>query len=408
MPASVPLDAPDLLIFGASVRAAAQSALRAGFRVWGTDLFADADLCAIAQAKSMARYPAGFLREISAAPQVPWMYTGALENYPALISQLAKHRPLWGNSADVVRRARNPLELSKHLPSAGVAFPRTYLAGSYAYPSTAQLAQLSGEESSSGWLLKPKRSGGGSKVIRYKEGMLIAPGEHWYLQQYIEGEPCSAVFVAAAGQATLLGVTRQLQGIDWLHTTGFTYTGSVGPMVLSGQQVAELQHMGSTLAETFGLTGLFGVDLVQLSDDHIQGTSSKFVVIEINPRYTASIEVIERSLGISSIAWHVAACTQGVLPMAHECPDTTNPVVHAKGILFARQVTSFHASIADYVRQQNSDGLSPLVADIPHVGTPIPSGAPIVTLFANGSNEQGALDALRRAVTQFETRFYQS
>src|SRR5690242_9210524 len=91
-----------LLIVGASVRAAAQSAVRAGYRVWGTDLFADADLCAIADAASVARYPSGLLASMTAAPDAPFMYTGALENYPALIERMARLKTCWGNSAEVL------------------------------------------------------------------------------------------------------------------------------------------------------------------------------------------------------------------------------------------------------------------------------------------------------------------
>src|SRR5262245_37770646 len=97
-----------LLLFGASVRAAAFSALRAGLRPWCVDLFADADLSAICpcQALPPAEYPRGFLRACADGPPGPWMYTGGLENRPALVDALARLRPLWGNAGRVLRRAR--------------------------------------------------------------------------------------------------------------------------------------------------------------------------------------------------------------------------------------------------------------------------------------------------------------
>ena len=98
----------DLLIVGASARAAAGSARRAGLRVATCDLFADGDLAACAQATRIGRYPAGLKPWIEQQAAVPWIYTGALENHPGLIEQLAALRPLLGTSADAVRAARDP------------------------------------------------------------------------------------------------------------------------------------------------------------------------------------------------------------------------------------------------------------------------------------------------------------
>ena len=58
---------PSLLIFGASVRAAAFSALRAGLQPWCADLFADADLrarCPTIRVPAEV-YPDGFLHHMT-------------------------------------------------------------------------------------------------------------------------------------------------------------------------------------------------------------------------------------------------------------------------------------------------------------------------------------------------------
>jgi len=98
-----------LLILGASARAAAQSALRAGCRrVWAADLFADADLRACAEVVQVRDYPHGLEAAISQAPDGPWMYTGALENHPRLVDRLARLHPLLGCPGSVA-----PWETSK-------------------------------------------------------------------------------------------------------------------------------------------------------------------------------------------------------------------------------------------------------------------------------------------------------
>src|ERR1700733_2287062 len=94
-------DHVNLLIFGASARAAAFSALRAGLQPWCADLFADLDLayCSRVTRVPGKEYPHAFLSLLQEAPPGPWMYAGGLENHPDLVEQMAQARPLWGNKA---------------------------------------------------------------------------------------------------------------------------------------------------------------------------------------------------------------------------------------------------------------------------------------------------------------------
>jgi hypothetical protein len=79
-----------LLIFGASVRAAAFSALRAGLVPWCVDLFADADLRGRCPAMRLpGKYPDSFLDFAGGLIAGPWMYSGGLENHPLLVHQMS-------------------------------------------------------------------------------------------------------------------------------------------------------------------------------------------------------------------------------------------------------------------------------------------------------------------------------
>src|SRR5207245_11806307 len=113
-----------VLLIGASVRAAAGSALRAGLRPWCVDLFADADLQAACPARRLpGKYPHGFIAAAAAAPAAPWLYTGGLENWPGLIGRLAGQRLLWGNGPDVLRAVRRPEKIAKLLAERGLPCP---------------------------------------------------------------------------------------------------------------------------------------------------------------------------------------------------------------------------------------------------------------------------------------------
>src|SRR5919106_1235059 len=114
-----------LAIVGASVRAAAASAVRAGFQPLAADLFADADLRRIATATPISPYPEGLLDWLRAVEPSAWMYTGALENHPELVDQMAWIAPLWGNPGDVLERVRSPWKLADVLRREGLLFPET-------------------------------------------------------------------------------------------------------------------------------------------------------------------------------------------------------------------------------------------------------------------------------------------
>ena len=204
-----------LILLGASVRAAATSALRAGWTPWCADLFADADLERIAPVRKVAlhQYPRGLLDTLADAPPGPVIYAGALENYPGLIRRI--DRQLWGNPPAVLRAIRNPGRWTRCLQAAGLPCP----------------AIADGPMPGGRWLLKPRRSAGGIGVLPYA-GQPFPPRSH-FLQQRLDGQPVSAVFLGVGRTAILLGATEQIIAADRLNATGFHYAGSVGPMPLS-------------------------------------------------------------------------------------------------------------------------------------------------------------------------------
>src|SRR5208337_966249 len=131
-PAILTMSSSDkLLIFGASARAAAFSALRAGLQPWCADLFADADLQARCPVTRLPtdRYPDGFLDLANSRPPGPWIYTGALENSPRLVRAISSLRPLWGNDAESLHLCRAPGKVASILAAANVPCPPVRLPG---------------------------------------------------------------------------------------------------------------------------------------------------------------------------------------------------------------------------------------------------------------------------------------
>jgi predicted ATP-grasp superfamily ATP-dependent carboligase len=356
-----------LIVVGASVRAVAFSALKAGFSPYAIDLYADRDLAAVCPAVKVASYPRGFVAALEKGPDAPWIYTGGLENYPRLVDQMAEMRPLLGNRGDVLRKVRQPRLVAEAVREAGVAFPEVDWVG----------------EANRKWLVKPRRGSGGLGVRFATDRDLGRPQRGAYLQRYVEGEAASAIFVAAKERAVLVGATRQLLGRDFGLAPEFVYAGSIGPLTLRPEEIAKLQRLGEVLAERFGLVGLFNVDLVR--------TGEQLWVVEVNPRYSASIEVLERVTNFDSIGWHVAACQQRKLP--RQLPAAKGfagkAIVYAKedGIVPVELETVCSAALH-----------TPYLADLPRVGEELKAGQPVVTVFGEGETMEAVAVDLRERV----------
>jgi predicted ATP-grasp superfamily ATP-dependent carboligase len=206
-----------------------------------------------------------------------------------------------------------------------------------------------------------------------------------YFQKWIRGRPCSAVFVGNGKKAVLLGATGQLIGERKLHARPFHYGGSIGPLKLPAVTRDQLQFIGSVLSGAGGLRGLFGIDFV------LSGSTP--VTVELNPRYTASVEILEYGLRIAALAYHCRACAAGQLPKLRR---TIGRQICGKAVLFARKGITF-PRIGPWIPY--ADGAVPLrrmprFADVPAPCARIERGQPILTVFVR----EGSLRACRRSL----------
>jgi predicted ATP-grasp superfamily ATP-dependent carboligase len=375
--------AEPLLIIGASTRAAAFSALRAGLQPWCVDLFADLDLqrhCAVTRLTE--RYPAGFRRFIESELPGPWMYTGALENWPRLVARFSRHRPLWGNGRLPLPLARSPEHVFGFLQARRMPVPALYR-GKEPFDATKR------------WLIKPCRGAAGIGVRFCREGESPPKKASTYCQEFIDGQPVSLLFLGDIRQSRLLGMTRQLIGEPWLHAAPFRYCGSIGPLDPSIVQRPSLEELGDVLAWECYLEGLFGVDGV-LRD----GT---FWPVEINPRYTASVEVLEHATGLRAIAEHAHVFLHGAWGADAISLANAGPYV-GKAILFARDDLIFPADgpwMAELCSPTPVQKL-PAFADIPAAGQQIEASRPILTFFARGATLSACEDALRQIAADLD------
>jgi predicted ATP-grasp superfamily ATP-dependent carboligase len=118
-------------------------------------------------------------------------------------------------------------------------------------------------------------------------------------------------------------------------------------------------------------------------------------VVEVNPRYTASVEVLEYATGLPALALHRSAFDPGTL-----LPPPAGPTaaVVGKAILFARRSLVFpeEGPWLSVLRSPPPVAQMPAFADIPAPGQRVEAGRPVLTFFARADGERSCLDALRR------------
>jgi predicted ATP-grasp superfamily ATP-dependent carboligase len=355
--------------------------VRAGFAPRGIDLFADTDLRRLCPARQLSgRYPQAFLDAIASEGPGPWMYTGGLENWPRLVGQLARHGPLWGNDAVVLRQVRDPWNIRRILQENGLPAPR--------------LEREPPLRPTGRWLVKPLRGAGGNGV-RFAEAPTGRPGGPVYYQDYISGGPVAAIFIGDGRAARLLGVTRQLVGEPWLAAAPFHYCGSIGPLNCE----PAVEQVGEAVAAGCRLRGLFGVDGILCE--------GKFWTVEVNPRYTASIEVLEYATGLQALHHHAAVFT-GRADEPPGLPRRDSTPIVGKAILFARQPVTFpEAGPWSEMLHSPIDPISmPPFADLPSAGEHIETGRPILTFFTQGDTGDKCQARLQQMAVELERALY--
>ncbi len=422
-----------LHIVGASARAAATLSGVADLHT--CDLFADHDLCQVANADKIpgTSFPHEFLRwavskgVAGACGHDPvrsassWMYTGGLENHPGLVDAISDHHQLAGCSGEVLAAVRDPFRLAQFVADARIDGVRSPVI-SWDPETLFNLPQASRQ--SIRVLRKPLKSCGGLGIQKVEAGAEVDDDEAvvevddeakfleeptLYYQQFVEGVPQAGLFLASDDDCRLLGVTR-----SWVNASGgdpFRYEGSLGPLRIDERNAADQNgngdtwlrwlRLGQALSKQFGMRGLFGVDAIVTADYEI-------VPLEVNPRFTASMELLPLIEDRTVVEWHLATCRTGVLPDQQSClaarfPETEQgrpgrPFV-GKGILYAPASSELVGSIEwnDNLRQrliEIATANDATLADLPVNGETICPGSPIMTVLTRGDDPEKIRTAL--------------
>lgn len=356
---------PSILIVGGSARFLAASCHRVGWKVFASDRFGDADLRNVAAGFQFL--PADLTSTDPfwpSLPSMPFLFTGGLENIPVFLEQLASSRLPASASVSAIRAVRDHRQLAITAQHAGLKTPQTCLSPD-------------GLPADGSFLVKPLASVGGHGIQLWRGGGLPARPSIW--QRRHKGTSYGVSLVLTEdGAARLLGVARGMRCRTAANAPGWNYAGSV--TVPSPDWVEEVVTFAGLLASQHGLCGAVGIDC-------IRDPFGQTVILEVNPRPTSSMELVERIDGVSVAASHLKAFGIDSPEAAPPLPRSHLPMA-GKAILYAEKPFAMSSRIAETLAQLADRWPPPAglaaIADLPTHGCEIRAGTPLLTIFADG------------------------
>ena len=255
------------------------------------------------------------------------------------------------------------------------------------------------------FILKPLQGSGGlgifllnnessDKLKQLKEICQNISLENYILQEYIEGINVSSSVLSSHNDRKSLINTKLITEHD-LGNNSFEYSGNVLPLdenslkMFNGSRTKnlddedleknnfniddlndEMKNTSEDLIREFNLIGSNGVD-------YVLDKNGELKVIEINPRFQGTYELVEKVMEINLLDAHIKACEGELI----EIPPIEGYAV--KKIIYAR-------------KQVNIGNLNiPNVYDIPYQGVKIEKDQPLVTLISQNNNLKTAIEDIK-------------
>jgi predicted ATP-grasp superfamily ATP-dependent carboligase len=384
-------DEHSVALFGASCRAAAQSAKRAGAsKIHAWDDFLDADLAHVATVAPLSDWEqdqAGTWIDLHDCSVV---LCGGMENKPQLVDQLIRLGARCGTTGDALRELRSCTNWKRWAEASSIAWPPTY--GPFDSASSELNTLRNRLDRKRLWLLKPANGAGGIHVRPLADETSFEPtnviqsqAALWYVQQYIPGKSIGVSYCSDRLGTHVVGIARGIDPLELEAPLPFVYRGNVASISVEKQVRDSIQVFGQQVAKQTGLLGLWQADF-QLDSD------GRLWLLEINPRWSASMELHETLQGFSWMRKHLEILrspSEFIADDSDRCTVSDGQI--AKWIVYAPRDMNLSDDQIGRLWESRWDGtLSELevgpfrMADIPESmpgGLSIPQGMPIATVL---------------------------
>jgi uncharacterized protein len=224
-------------------------------------------------------------------------------------------------------------------------------------------------------ILKPKRGAGGFRNVLVRDIKHLQRSieqyhengwDDFFLQEFIHGIDVSASVLSTGKQALTIAINEQLIGLKNLGPMQrFSFCGSVTPFRTSFAR--EIEEISNSIATDLGLVGTNGIDF-------IIGANGP-VIIEVNPRFQATLDTIEGSLGINLVEAHIKSCQGELVPRARYSRFACRTVYFAEHDFYVKKTCE----------DQN-------YMDIPRKGTFIERAKPVISAIGYGKSRDCAFN----------------
>lgn len=356
-----------ILVVAISGRSLATAARRAGYRALVADLFNDTDTCRLAERATIL--PGSLNDGIDGREILPSLrklvgqdrpealvYGSGFERRPEIIDMLAESFPVAGNSADAIRRVKDPLSLASLCAEIGIPHPEI---------------RFEPPKDRRGWLTKVPGGAGGSHVRPATSFGLSPSGS--YFQRHVPGVGLSALFLAERGRARLVGYSRQWPSPS--AASPFRYGGAVRLPRFPREKGEKISRWLNDLVARTGLVGL-------CSADFIDGPEGTFL-LEINPRPGATLDIFDND-DKPLLTQHLRSVRgEGI-----EVPVLRGSV--ASAIAYASR------PIPRFPELQ----WPPLTADHQRPGSELDAGDPVCTVLAQARSAAAAERAVKARISE--------
>ena len=343
----------DLLIVALHARLLACSARRGGYRVNVLDLYNDCDTRAAAvQSRKVAQHGNGFdAATLLAMAQQFWPAPAALiagagfEDNLELLTQLARGRVVYGNSAATIAQVKDPQSFFSLLDKLSIPHPHV---------------SLTVPRDMAGWLVKRIGGHGGTHVLPAQRRPPNSDDAAHYFQRRVSGRNCSVLFLADGAKACIIGFNKQY--VAQVNGSPYWYAGAINRVKLRPEVREEIARKLDDLVAAFSLRGLNSLDFMANGDS--------YRVLEVNPRPSATMDLYDADFPDGIFDAHLQAC-DGRLP------DST-PIgkVRTHAVIYAPRTAhlGLHFRFPEWC------------SDIPEAGSKFPRGAPVCLVHAEGKN----------------------
>ncbi len=374
-----------LVCIGASCRAIVEKVAPSGNPAGTIDLFGDRDtfrfastVLTVESLVEVATALRGICRQRREVP-LGVLLAGGMENHVKVVAELESDRglQLLGCCAESIRRARDPFHVTDILRKNHLPFLRSQ-------------REPPDKGTESAWVGKRICSGGGIGVSHPARVGTSGDGRPDYYQEFRHGEVIGASYIGIRpDECNLIGCCRQFFSGS-IASDPFRYEGSLGPVMLRGTTEQTLKTIGRVLSAELHLRGWFGIDFV--IDQAVPW------LLEINPRFTASMELLEGRGIESMLEEHLKA-----FPDFESFCNVRLPSNRAAASpLAAKRILFNDANIPLVVSESTSDRLfawnetAGSVRDVPRANVVISPGEPVCTILSRGDLEAAVLNRLNQ------------